>query len=240
MSATPNLPNHARRLAPAAAGIGILLLAAGLALPGDFQPPAVFAGAAFLVVAAATFFTPDEPAPAPEPEPTVFPDLKPLEKLVGRMSTGVSATLEDIAAERDQIEQLRVALQGTLEEKRRLDDWMTKTNVETERLRNEVATWEKSVIDHFEAIARALSFPGQSEERLQRFEREFKDLSATLAATGFSVIRPEPGDRVQEGLHVVVSTEKSERPAGEIIGIERWGFQNGVRIIRPAEVKVGE
>lgn len=234
------MPNHARRLAPAAAGIGVLLSVAGVVLPGVGQTPLLFTGLALLVAAGTMFFTPDEVAPLPEPEPTVFPDLKPLEKLVGRMSVGVSATLEQIETERAQIEQLRAALQGTLEERRRLDDWMTKTNVETERLRTEVATWEKSVIDHFEAIARALSFPGQSEERLQRFEREFKDLSAALAATGFSVIRPEPGDRVQEGLHVVVSTEKSERPAGEIVGIERWGFQNGVRIIRPAEVKVGE
>lgn len=75
-----------------------------------------------------------------------------------------------------------------------------------------------------------------TEEERKVAEKEFREFSRAVAATGFAAIRPAKGDPFVEGSHTLVGSESSLAPHGTVAKCVAWGYRNGDRIIRPAEV----
>ncbi|MFB6175583.1 MAG: nucleotide exchange factor GrpE [Halobaculum sp.] len=65
-----------------------------------------------------------------------------------------------------------------------------------------------------------------------------EELDAVLSAEGVTVIRPEPGDRLDRERHSVLRTVESSEPAGTILSVERPGFSMEGEIREKARVCV--
>jgi molecular chaperone GrpE len=65
-----------------------------------------------------------------------------------------------------------------------------------------------------------------------------EELDAVLSEEGVTVVRPEPGDRLDRERHSVLRTVESAEPAGTILSVERPGFSMHGEIQEKARVCV--
>lgn len=68
----------------------------------------------------------------------------------------------------------------------------------------------------------------------------FNQLKTALEQHGVKEISPAPGDDVDHDLHDVVGHDPNHSDQEKIVSIRRKGYQLDGRIIRPAEIIVGE
>ena len=182
------------------------------------------------------------------PRPPVGPDeapvaaVEPAQADTDARPAEVAHLLDD-AAKHARV--LRLLREGMTDSVDKLDALVAsaQSGEEIGRLRTEVAglnrqitDWDKSAIDYLDAVQAALSMPGLDESRRQAWKRAGDAFIRLAQRQGLAVIAPQPGEPYVEGLHKVTESLGDRRAATVIAVGVSWGYQNGSRLYRPAEV----
>lgn len=224
---TTGPPSRSPGPSPWAVGLGATVLLASVG------------GGAVLARRRARGQVPSAAPPAP-PMPALEPGPASAEPAAGE----VSQLLEDASKHAKVLGVLRDGMTDSVD---KLDALVTaaQSGEELGRLRTEVAglsrqitDWDKSAIDYLDAVQAALSMAGLDESRRQAWKRAGDAFIRLAQRQGLSVIAPQPGEPYIEGLHKATEIRGDRRRATVVAACVTWGYQNGSRLYRPAEVIV--
>lgn len=161
-----------------------------------------------------------------------------LTRLVGHTKTQVECTLEAVAEEREELAKYHATVTQMLSDRSRLEQDLQERNHEVSRLTSELAKWEKAAVAYFDTLQRTLAFPDLTESERSYTERDVRDFARAVLQTGLEPIRPTAGDPFVEAHLQATGYETSEIPAGSVVRCLSWGYRNGSRVIRRAEVTI--
>lgn len=107
-------------------------------------------------------------------------------------------------------------------------------------VQHDLAEWDKTAIAFLEAAEAAVR-NHDADERLRRTWQRAADSFCRMAQRhGFGRIAPEPGEPFVPGLHRAVSVEGDPARATTVAECVAWGYQNGPRVYKLADVRVTE
>lgn len=111
-----------------------------------------------------------------------------------------------------------------------------RTQIETQRM--QIQDWDDTAMAFLDAVQRALSMPGLSDDRREAWAKAGKDFAHYAARNGFDVIAPKAGEPFVEGLHKAVYGMPNGAEAPVIVRCIHWGYRRGNQIFRLADVEV--
>jgi molecular chaperone GrpE (heat shock protein) len=103
--------------------------------------------------------------------------------------------------------------------------------------KSKIQDWEQTAMDFIDALMRASSLPGLSEERKDSWRKALQDFKRLCIQRGLDTIEPQVGDDYVPGMHRVRELVGNE--AFHVVECIEVGFRRGEDVIRPALVDCG-
>lgn len=160
-------------------------------------------------------------------------DLEAVRREHYRARTALEALLKEAGEYSAQVAEL----QAGLEDRRRQEEELLEQRQQVIRLTKRVEEWADSAIQLFELLERGLAHEELAPPYRQALEKTVRDYQRVVAPLGLDVIRPAPGDPLDDRVHRITGEQESNEVApGTVLIVEGWGFRIGERVVRKAEV----
>lgn len=146
-------------------------------------------------------------------------DLNKLAKRIDLSAQELAEEVERLAAERQELASTHDVLSQLRATRQEMDLAWT--------------AWETAAVEFLDSAQRALQLPDLSHERRETWKRAAADFGRRVRKLGFEIINPEPGSPIEEGQVSIRSVSGQPEVVEQVLS---WGYRNGARIIRPAEI----
>ncbi|MGC8668642.1 MAG: hypothetical protein ACP5VE_11065 [Chthonomonadales bacterium] len=112
---------------------------------------------------------------------------------------------------------------------------MSELRTKAEALRLKLQDWDDTAMQYLDAVQRALSMQGITDERRNAWMKAGANFARFAAQNGFDVIAPNPGEPFIQGHHKAVNGMPGTGAC--VVRCIHWGYRRENHVYRPAEVE---
>lgn len=167
-------------------------------------------------------------------------DLDSVRRELYKSRTAVETLQESVQQEATGIAQVLCEFVNLLNSQLQIGNELIQERQERGNAVRQIDEWQKRAIEFLQYLERTMDFPGLQEEQKCILERTANEFERLIHPLDVHVIRVHPGDRLDEISCRCVGAEFDAAYTGRVLRCECWGFQANGKILKQAEVIMGE